>query len=142
MTDKPKLGRGNVVVTINDMEYTLKPSVHAVRTLSRKYGGLNVIVDRIVKLDFEAICDVVEAGLGKQIATLREKQELAEAIFETGFTDDTGKLGELCVRYVVSLMRGGRIMTPEEQEEALRELEEMQEQGKDTQGNLTSSSET
>ena len=138
MSDKPQLGRGNVYIKLGGIEYTLKPSVYAAKTISRKFGGLNLAVDRVAKLDFEAICEVIFIGLGKQMLNPRERQELEELIFESGFSDDTGKLGELCVQYLVALMRGGRTMTPEEQAEALAEYQKMQEEGKDM-GNPPSS---
>ena len=134
--DKPRLGRGNVIVTIDEIEYTLKPSLIAVQTLSRKYGGLNIVVERISKLDFEVICDVVEVGIGRKGNNPRQRQELAEAIFNTGLTDDTGSLGLLCVRYLIILMRGGRPLTQEEEEQFAAEAAS----GEIPTGNPTSSS--
>lgn len=113
--EKPRLGQGNVTVTIDGEEYVLKPSISAITTLSRKYGGLNVVVERVAKLDFETILDVLEAGIGRTSSNPRQRQQFAEAVFHTGLTDDTGGLGLLCVRYVIILMRGGRPLTPEEE---------------------------
>lgn len=139
---KAKLGGGSVYATIGGTEYELKPSVFAAKFLSRKYGGLNLVVDRVSKLDFEAIIDVIQAGVGKQIANPREHAKLEEEIFATGFSDDTGQLGTLCIKYVISLMRGGRIMSVEELESAFKAYQEGTEINEDNEGNSKSSSET
>lgn len=112
--DKPSLGRGDVTVVIDGVEYILKPTLAATQALSRKYGGLHLLVDRIAKLDFEAIVDTVLAGLNRN-ANPKQRQELAEAIFRTGLTDDTGQVSLLCARYVIILMRGGRPLSQEEE---------------------------
>lgn len=122
--DRPSLGRGNVVIRLGDEEHILKPTMYAAKTLSRKYRGLNPLIDELVRLNIDAIQDVIEAGLGRAANTnVKERERLGELIWETGFTDDTGKLGELCINYVINLMRGGRPLTEKEQQEYQDQLE-------------------
>lgn len=137
MLNKPKLGQGNVDIEIAGEVYTLKPTVHAIKTLSRKYGGLNLLLQSLAKLDFEAVCDVIEVGLGRSGGNVKQRAELAEAVFETGLTDDTGRLAEYCIRYVVILIRGGRPMSAEEE----AEYAAIAESGETPEGNPQSSSE-
>lgn len=133
--DKPRLGQGNIPIMLNGVEQELKPSLYAVQTLSRKYMGLQAVLERVARLDFETCCDVIEVGLGRRISNPREKQELAEAIFEAGLTDDTGGLAAACARYVATLMRGGKPLSSEE----IREMSEGVAEGIEP-GNGTSSS--
>ena len=105
---KPRVGHGNVDIILGGESRTLKPSLIAIQTLSRNYGGMQQVFDRVIQLDFEAICDVIAVGLGKVGLGPKQKQELAEQVFETGISDDTGRLAHGCIRYVATLMRGGQ----------------------------------
>lgn len=112
MDDKRTLGMGNVVVHLvngtGTEELVLRPTIAAMRNLSRRHGGLNPLVDKIGKLDFDVIVEVLEAGLGMSGGNPREKERLSEKVYATGLTDDTGGLPLLCIQYVTVLMRGGR----------------------------------
>lgn len=118
MTDKRTLGQGNVEVQLTNehgeqITKVLKPSIHAMRVLSRKYGGLQPLIKRVADMDFDTIVDVLEVGL--QIPqSPKARQELEGLVYHTGFTDATGQLPMLCVRFVTVLMHGGR-MPPEQQ---------------------------
>ena len=110
--EKRTLGQGDVeVVLTNDKgearTFVLKPSLHAMRTLSRKYGGLEPLIKKIGLLDFDTIVDVMMAGM--QITPdPKRHRELEELVFSSGLSDQSGALPSLCVRYVIILMHGGK----------------------------------
>ncbi len=103
---------GEVVITIDGVEKLLKPTFGAARTISQKYGGLQGAVDRIARLDMEAVVDIIQLGLG-YTAGRRPPSDLAEKIWKEGLTDATGGLAEKCITYLHILMGGGRIGEPD-----------------------------
>ena len=115
LEDKRSIGSGNVHIQLLNKgvieEHTLRPSIHAMKTLSRRYGGLNEVINKIGKLDFDAVAEVIELGIGAP-PTPKSRDELAAKLYETGFTDDTGGLPTLCINYVLTLLRGGRPPNP------------------------------
>ena len=122
MTDKRTLGQGTVeILLINaqgeERTYKLKPSIHAMRMLSRKHGGLNPLVEKISKLDFDTIVEVIQAGI-QAPQSPRALAEMEELVYHTGFSDSTGQLPLMCIRYVTVLIHGGRLPPEERQQEA------------------------
>ena len=114
MTDKRELGMGNVPVIMIDADgrenkVVLKPSLHAVRTLSRRYGGLQLVVDKIAKLDFDVIVDVLEAGLQVPNGNPKTRAELEASVYASGLSDQTGGLPTAAVKFVMILVNGGRV---------------------------------
>lgn len=122
MADKRTLGQGNVTLRLTnaegeDKEFILKPSVHAMRMLSRKYGGLMPLSKRVSDLEFDVVVDVIEAGL--QIPpTPKARSELEALVYNTGLSDQTGSLPQLCIRYLTTLIHGGRIPPAEAERDA------------------------
>jgi hypothetical protein len=107
-----EIGIGNVVVKLTGADGTerdlvLKPSLHAVRTLSRKYGGLHPLIDRVAKLDFDVIIDVLEAG-AQIVHNPKARQELEAAVYSTGLNDALGGPAILAVKYITILINGGK----------------------------------
>lgn len=101
------LGQGHVKIILDGRELEMKPSLHAAMTLSRIFGGLQAVIDRITRFDLAAIQQVIELGIQFR-GSASQKQALAESIYKAGLTDDTGRLPEHCIEYVHVLMRGGR----------------------------------
>jgi hypothetical protein len=109
MADKRTLGQGNIDVVLIDehgqgIPRILKPSIHAMRTLSRKYGGLQKLASRVGELEFEAIVDVLEVGLQVPAGSPKARQEIEALVYSTGFTELPG----LCIRYIAVLLNGGK----------------------------------
>lgn len=104
----PKLGQGNVTFQLEGDTYELRPTVNAMRVLSAKYGGLQVVLDKLAQLDVQAIEDVIVMGLGPSYQSAKQRKEIMDKVFAAGFTDDTGAFSLTCQKYVISLMRGGR----------------------------------
>lgn len=110
------LGEGNVTIKLDSQELVLKPNLNAIQTLSRKYGGLQTVIDRIGRVEFDILVEVISLGLQRN-STPAQLQQLAESIYESGLTDDTSRVPSLCIDYIVSLMRGGKAKPAANEEE-------------------------
>lgn len=110
-TPEAVLGQGNVLVHLptRTQPLVLRPTLYAAMTLSKLYGGLDAVIDKIVSFDLEVVYKVLELGAtGKQTPTLQAREAFYEELFQAGMTDDTGSLGKSAIEYVAVLMRGGR----------------------------------
>ena len=90
-----------MTVTIDDEDYTLKPTPHAIKTLSAQYDGLSGCLERLRRMDMNAFINVF--NVGAQIKGQAAK-ELEPAICRTPMGELIGPL----VEYVAVLMNGGR----------------------------------
>lgn len=99
----PKLGVGDVPITLGDREVVLKPSLHAIMTISRTTGGIVGAIQRVGNLDFETVALVVTLGLGMS-GNSREVRELPEKIYQSGIM---GLVPDV-IRYLTILSNGGR----------------------------------
>src|SRR3990172_2604484 len=104
---------GNVSVTLLDaqgvsQQVVLKPSLHAVRTLSRKYGGLQQVIERILKVDFDVLVDVFEVGMQMPLGNPKARSELEQSIYASGLLDVDGGLVTVATNYVSVLIHGGK----------------------------------
>lgn len=105
--DHANVGDGEVQVTIDGREYTLRPSFFAAKHLSSRYGGIMGALQRVAQVDVEVIIDVICVGLG-YTNNKRATDEFKEKIWRAGFTDDAGQLIECCANYLRMLSGGGR----------------------------------
>jgi len=97
-----------MTIDLGDKRYELKPTRKAMQTISKNHGGLIGALERLIRLDFEVILDVVCVGVGTEVvSTPKQRDEIADLIFAAGVDDTTSGLAEKCVRYVMLLMRGG-----------------------------------
>jgi len=110
-----RLGVGNVTISLAGQDYILKPTLNAVQMLSAKYGGLNSVIERIVKIDFMTIIDVILLGLGPSYNNNRQRQRISELVYAEGLDDSSGGIAASCVSFVGNLMRGGRPPKAEEE---------------------------
>ena len=112
---KSSLGAGDVTIILDGEEKVLKPSYGAAKSISVKYGGLSSAIERIMRLDIEATADIIGIGMG-YTSTRRPPLDLAEKVFKSGLTDDTGALAERCVTFLRVLAGGGRLPVDEVEE--------------------------
>jgi hypothetical protein len=96
------IGAGNVTITLNGEEVTLRPTLRAAQAISRSNGGIMEAVNRVGRFDMEAITAVVAHGLG--ISKPAEVSELGEKVYATGLVD----LIEPVTRFLTILANGGR----------------------------------
>lgn len=116
---KPRVGAGNVKITLGGQERELKPSLAAIKSLSRSGGGIRGSISSVMALDVETIFTVIRTGLGPEVVKeLGGAEVLERLIYEEGLTDTTGGIVEKAVEYLMNLSRGGRPASAGE--EALR----------------------
>ena len=111
-----RLGQGTIMLTLGDEQIELKPTLFALQQLNRRYGGIQDILDKIVRLDFDVICDVVYAGAGAGYSNPKARQRLQEKLFAAGMAGgETDEVALAASNFLQSLMRGGRPpATPEQ----------------------------
>lgn len=110
---KPRLGSGNVPVTIDGEALELVPTYAAMAKISSRGGGLRGAMERILQLDADTIVDVIAVGLGYG-ANKRPPKDLSERIWRTGFTLATGGIADAAFEYVNVLANGGRPVPKDE----------------------------
>lgn len=113
-TEKPRLGAGDVRITLlkedgTPEELVLRPSYNAARMLSAGSEGLMKLMQRVVAGDVEAAASIVSHGLGYGTGSNRGPKDLAERVWRTGLSDESGGLAERCIMYLRVLMAGGRL---------------------------------
>lgn len=101
MTVKPSIDVGNVEITLAGEKKVLKPSVYAIRTISRSCDGLGGAIDKAQKLDFDTISLSIAAGL--QLTAIGA-EGLDEKIYEAGI----GNLQNSVLKYLINLYHGGK----------------------------------
>lgn len=95
---KPRLGAGNVDITLDGEAVTLKPTLKAAQTLSRQTDGLMGAIERVTRFDLDTITSVVALGSG------REVKDVADAVWRTGVSD----LAPAAIKFLGILANGGR----------------------------------
>lgn len=108
-TSKPRVGAGNVMITLGGQEYPLVPTLAAAQAISREQGGIRTAIDRLAQMDFDLVCKVVRLGLGpKVVRELGGAEKIPELVYETGLIDSSGRAITKCIDYLTNLSNGGR----------------------------------
>ena len=114
MTSKRELGMGNIQATlIIDSQGTqqtviLKPSLHAMRTLSRKYSGLQAVLEKVLRVDFDVMVDVFEVGMQLPLGNPKARSELEQSLYLSGVLDQEGGLVAVATNFINVLLHGGK----------------------------------
>lgn len=110
--DGPAIGAGNVPIELGGEAMFLKPSLEACDAISKLRGGLNMAVQRLLALDFDATCEIVSLGLGATSG--QQKKEVRQRVYESGLINVQGP----CILFIRTIANGGVIPpAPEEGEE-------------------------
>jgi hypothetical protein len=99
---KPSIGAGNVTITLDGEEVTLRPTLRAAQTISKQSGGIMSAVQAIGRFDLEVMTSVIALGLN--VTGPRDVNDVAEKVWSTGMAD----LVEPVTRYLSILANGGR----------------------------------
>lgn len=110
----PRLGSGDVRIRLMSSEgqmeeHVLHPSYHAAKVLSAQTGGIWSAMERAAAFDVDVIASVVSLGLGYGVSERPVPKDLAERVWRTGLSDESGGLSALCIDYLRALMSGGRL---------------------------------
>ena len=97
-----KLNSGDVTITINGADRTLKPTLRALSTISGQFNGLAKARELLVAQDFATAVFVIRHGLN---LSDREARTLPDEIYENGLTAD---LLIPLLRFVGVLANGGK----------------------------------
>lgn len=103
--NKASIGAGDVEIKLDGKDWVLRPTVRAMKMLSRKSGGIMGAVQSVASLDTDAIASVLKIGLE---LTEKGAEGLDERVYRTG----AAKLAGPCIRFLHVLSNGGR--PPEE----------------------------
>lgn len=105
----------HVTIVLDGEEKTLEPSFGAAKAISSRYGGVTPMIDRVLKMDLDAVATVVALGLG-YLPPRQPPKDLAEQVYRTGLTDDTGGLAQKCILYLQIIAGGGRLPSAEQED--------------------------
>lgn len=106
--DQARAGGGNVPIVIDGEDFLLKPTYAAAKAVSSLHGGIAGTISKIVQLDVDTIVAVITAGLG-HTGNRPPPKDLAERVWRSGFSDDSGSIAERCVLFCRVLASGGRM---------------------------------
>lgn len=101
------MAQGEVTITLNGREETLKSTLRAARDVNAACGGFMEAYRKLMAFDLEAYVAIVAAGLGKK------RQEVEDDVFKTGLAP----LSEPLAEFVGYLSNGGRDPTEKAQEQ-------------------------
>lgn len=107
-----RITSGEVLVSLNDEELVLKPSIKAFGAINRQFDGLAGARAALVRENTEAIAYVLRYGLN---LSDKDAKDLPDRIYENGIT---AELIIPLIKYVVVLGNGGRPL-PDEPEDRL-----------------------
>lgn len=96
-------GMQNVVIKLGHEEITLKPSMQAMRMISRQFNGLANARQALVSENFDAVAFIIRIGSGMKD---REARELDDKIFQAGMLGN--ELLMQLINYVAMLGNRGR----------------------------------
>lgn len=97
-----RLNAGEVVVTINGEDRTLKPTLRALTMISSQYSGLAKARELLVAQDFATVVFIIRHGLNLND---RDARTLPDEVYENGLTAD---LLIPLLRFVGVLANGGK----------------------------------
>ena len=106
MSGKPVPGAGDVEINFEGETKVLKPSVRAIREISRGADGITGAIQRVQKLEFETITLCLAVGLD---LTDHGLDGFEDRVFKEGVAKFTAPL----ITYLVRLSNGGRPISRE-----------------------------
>lgn len=90
-----KLTRGEVAITLDGVEHTLKPSLQAFSALSARYDNYGQLLGRIASGNVPAIIFTLRQGLGYND---QQAKKLPDVVFKTGISTITDPLSDFVYR--------------------------------------------
>lgn len=96
------LNEGEIALSLNGREYVLRPTLRALKEINAHFGGMQNIIQTLLKLNFNDLLTIIRIGAGVPNANLAR---LEDDLFRAGMTDAV--LVPL-IDYLQTLMNGGR----------------------------------
>lgn len=113
---QPEIGAGDIEIELDGNILYLKPTLSACQRISAMRGGLNASIEKCLQMDFDAICQVISAGLDLNPT---QSKMIPEAVFKAGLYDVSAK----AIEFISVVGNGGRPLD-EDDDEGEREGEE------------------
>ena len=104
-----EITRELTTVTVGGTEYTLVPTLAAVRAVTAACGGLLPAFRKVQDLDLDAMASIIVAG-ARLTLTAKEYDALAGAVWKT---EKKGPIGSACIDFLSLLLNGGRSVEDE-----------------------------
>ena len=79
-----KTNHGTVVITTDEVTFTLKPTLRAFRDINRHFGGVIAAMQSLAHGNISTIALIVAAGSGVDTGKRKDLEALEEQIFEAG----------------------------------------------------------
>lgn len=79
-----KTNHGTVVITTDEVTFTLKPTLRAFRDINRHFGGVIAAMQALCHANISTIALIVAAGSGVDTGKRKDLEALEEQIFEAG----------------------------------------------------------
>lgn len=95
---KASLGAGNVDLELDGETVTLRPTLKAAQTLSRRTDGLIGAIERVSRFDLDTVVAVVALGIDKP------EKDVAERVWRTGVNE----IAPHAIKFLGILANGGR----------------------------------
>lgn len=102
--EKPKVGAGDVPITLGGKTHQLKPSAGAFLSISRQYGGLVKAMDAVRSLDADAMALVIAQGLQSK------STKIGDYVYDAGPIHCMAPV----LRYLSNLSNGGAPLKDDE----------------------------
>ncbi len=100
---QPEPGAGDISILLADKEQVMRPTLEACMAISKLAGGAHNVINRLLALDFDMICEVIALGTG--YTSLKERQIIQQSVYATGTINLFGD----CVLFVRIINNGGRM---------------------------------
>lgn len=77
-----RLDHAIVMLDLDGEKYELRPTLRALRSISRQYGGIGSAMERVRAMDFDTVVNVVAAGAG-----IKDPSTIEDQIFQAGIVN-------------------------------------------------------
>lgn len=98
----PDLNEGEVSLKLGDNTYILRPTLNAMRALSRAHGGLRPALQTLINQEFDGVVSIIKIGAG---IPDKDEKALAAKVYAAGMNDATMMP---LVNYIKILLNGGK----------------------------------
>ena len=96
------LNEGEYTIKLGERQYTLRPTLNAMRALSRLAGGMRGVLEGLLRQDFDVVVAIIKHGAN---IPDRQQEAIADGVYKTGMNDP---LLVPLVDYIRCLMNGGK----------------------------------
>lgn len=97
-----KISAGETLITLNDEDFVLKPTIRAAQVISRQFNGFAAARQALVSENLDAVVSILKLGLN---LSDKEARDLPDRVWKNGLT---AELLIPLIKYVAILGNGGK----------------------------------